>query len=434
MLNSYLLFGLIFVVGYILIATEHKTHINKSGIAIVLGASLWLIIAIISPDKEGVSLAMAENGYEIFKIVIFLLCALTIVEVLVDNKFFAWVEEQINKKELSPIKLFWVLGFLTFVISAFLDNLTTTLIMIQIGRKIYKDEKNFLLYVANTVIAANAGGAASPIGDVTTIMLWLSNKYNALEILRDGTIPALVTWAIPQYLIGRKVDKTLYIERFEKVDSEKANPDWLIISIGLFSFILPIILNFVGLPPFIGLLLGLGIIWIFVDFKLKGIKDESKSGKVINLIQNVDISTLKFFIGILLAVGALSHIGLLAMINNFVFGHEFNEIRIIVGNTFLGLLSAIIDNVPLVYAAIKMFPADVTSNLWVLLAITAGTGGSILVIGSAAGVAAMGQVGRLVDKGELNQGLTFSYYMRTASFPALLGFIGGILVWLILAY
>lgn len=434
MLNIYLLFGLLFIVGYILIATEHKTHINKSGIAIVLGASLWLIIAIISPDKVKVSHAIAENGSEIFQIVIFLLAAMTIVEILVFFKFFDWIREQITKREMSSTKLFWVLGFLTFIISAFLDNLTTTLIMIQIGRKIYKNEKIFLIYVANTIIAANAGGAASPIGDVTTIMLWLSGKYNAIEILRDGTIPALVTWVIPQYLLTYKIRNIIFVRKINEIYEEKAKPNWVIIFLALSSFILPIIFNLVGLPPFIGLLLGLGIIWTFVDMKAKNGNDDYKMGKVVNMIKNVDIVTLKFFIGILLAVGALSYVGLLTATNDLIFGNEVNEIRIIIGNTFLGLLSSVVDNVPLVAAAIKMFPAEVTPDLWVLLALTAGTGGSIFVIGSAAGVAAMGQVEELVNKGELTQKLSFAYYMKVASIPALLGFMGGITTWLLLAY
>lgn len=424
---EYFILALLFVIGYALIATEHKTHINKSGIAIVLGALLWLIIAVLSHDKSEVALAITENGGEIFSIVIFLLSAMTIVEILVHYQFFDWIREQITQRKISGTKLFWLLGALTFILSAFLDNLTTTLIMIQIGRKIYKDEKYFLIYVANTVIAANAGGAASPIGDVTTIMLWLAGKFNAVEILTIGIVPALVTWFIPQFLLSRKMNKNKEITsepKLELVDEKRVKPYWSIIFIGLFSFILPVIFNIVGLPPFLGLLLGLGILWVVIDFKAKNGHIDHTAGRVTNMIQKTDISTLKFFIGILLAVGALSHIGLLAEMNTAVFGPVINTTRLVIGNTVLGLMSSIVDNVPLVAAAIKMFPEGISASIWILLALTAGTGGSILVIGSAAGVAAMGQVKKL----------NFAYYLKTASIPALLGFIGGVVTWVLMFY
>lgn len=420
--------SLVFILGYIFIALEHKTHINKSGVAIMVGGILWLFVAFLSHDKAEISQAITETGGEIFSIVVFLLSAMTIVEILVHYQFFDWLREKIVQKKISQVKLFWLLGTLTFVLSAFLDNLTTTLIMIQIGRKIYKNRDNFLIYVANTVIAANAGGAASPIGDVTTIMLWLANKFNAIQVMSIGIIPALITWMIPQYLMGRKIvhheEAELAHDNFELVDEHKVKPYWSVIFIGAFSFLLPVFFNLINLPPFLGLLLGVGILWVFIDIKAKNGHHDYTSGQVINIIQKTDITTLKFFIGILLAVGALAHIGLLTALNNFIFGTEINNWRLIFGTTILGFMSAILDNVPLVAAAIKMFPATVAPNLWVLLALTAGTGGSLLIIGSAAGVAAMGQV----------KELNFSYYLKKASLPALLGYLGGVSVWLILRY
>ncbi|ETB63855.1 TPA: hypothetical protein DIC38_02050 [Candidatus Nomurabacteria bacterium] len=420
----YIIFGLLFVLGYVYIAIEHKTHINKSGVALVLGGVLWLIVAILGHDKQEISHALAENGGEIFSIVVFLLSAMTIVEILVHFQLFDWIREKLVKKEISQIKLFWVLGALTFILSAFLDNLTTTLIMIQIGRKIYKDKDNFLIFVANTVIAANAGGAASPIGDVTTIMLWLANKFNALQVISIGIVPAIVAWVIPQYLMGRKIKKHEEVEKanesFDLVDEKKVEPYWSVIVIGMFSFILPVIFNLIGLPPFLGLLLGVGILWIFIDIKARTSHNvDHTTGKIINVIQKTDISTLKFFIGILLAVGALSHIGLLKDLNTFIFGQDINVTRLIIGNTVLGFTSSVLDNVPLVAAAIKMFAEGIAPAIWVLLAITAGTGGSMLVVGSAAGVAAMGQV----------KELNFSYYFKKATIPALLGYIFAVLTW-----
>lgn len=418
------LFGAIFVAAYVFIAIEHKSHVNKSGIAIVAGGLLWLLAALFSHDKHEISLAITENGAEIFSIVVFLLSAMTIVEILVHYRFFDWIREKIVQKKISQAGLFWLLGGLTFILSAFLDNLTTTLIMIQIGRKIYKHQGNFLIFVANTVIAANAGGAASPIGDVTTIMLWLANKFNAVQIISIGIVPALVTWLIPQALMTRKIEKHEEAEKanpeFNIVNEEKVQPFWSVIVIGIFSFLLPVIFNIIGLPPFLGLLLGVGILWIFIDIKSKHGREAFASGKVIDIIQKTDITTLKFFIGILLAVGALSHIGLLKDLNTLIFGEEINIWRLVIGNTALGFMSSILDNVPLVAAAIKMFPAGVSAAVWVLLALTAGVGGSMLVIGSAAGVAAMGQV----------KELNFAYYLKKASLPALLGFLGGVATWI----
>lgn len=419
----YFIFSALFIIGYVFIAIEHKSHINKSGVAIVLGGVLWLAIALIGYDKTEISHALIENGSEIFGIVVFLLSAMTIVELLVHYQLFDWVREQIVKRKISQSKLFWMLGIITFVMSAFLDNLTTTLIMIQIGRQIYKDKDNFLIFVANTVIAANAGGVASPIGDVTTIMLWLANKFNALQVISIGIIPAIVAWIIPQYLLGRKIKHHEEAEQahtqFDLVDEKKVKPYWSVIVIGLFSFLLPVVFNLIGLPPFLGLLLGVGVLWVFIDIKSRNGHIDHTAGKIIHIIQKTDITTLKFFIGILLAVGALSHIGLLKDLNNFIFGTDINITRLVIGNTVLGFISSILDNVPLVAAAIKMFAVGVPTSIWVLLALTAGTGGSMLVIGSAAGVAAMGQV----------KELNFGYYLKKATLPALLGFLGAILAW-----
>lgn len=426
--SLFAIFGAIFILGYIFIALEHKTHINKSGVAIFLGSILWVLVAILGHDKAEISTVIAENGGEIFSIVIFLLSAMTIVEVLAHYQFFDWLQEIIVQKKISQKKLFWLLGAITFIMSAFLDNLTTTLVMIQVGRKIYKDKNNFLIYAANTVIAANAGGAASPIGDVTTIMLWLANKFTAVQVMAIGIIPALVTWVIPQFLLSRQIKKHEEAENanpdFDLVDEKLVKPYWSIVVISIFAFCLPVFFNLINLPPFLGLLLGLGFLWIFIDLMARKGDENFESGQVIKIIQKTDITTLKFFIGILLAVGALSHIGLLTALNSLIFGAEIGGVRLILGTTALGFLSAVLDNVPLVAAAIKMFPDGVSHSIWVLLALTAGTGGSMLIIGSAAGVAAMGQV----------KELNFTFYLKRASLPAMLGFLGGVATWTVFYY
>lgn len=417
-----LLMGAIFVIGYLAIVLEHNLHINKSGSAIVMGALLWLIVDWFEKGSAEVGTALSHETQEIFGIVIFLLAAMTLVEILVHYRFFDWVQEKIMQKKLSQAKLFWLLGALTFVFSAFLDNLTTTLIMIQIGRKIYKHQGNFLIYVINTVIAANAGGAASPIGDVTTIMLWLANKFTAAQILSIGILPALATWVIPQYLLSKKIKMHEEAEKahpgFDLVDEKKQNPYWPIVIVAMLSFTFPVVANLIGLPPFLGLLAGVGVLWVFIDIKAKN-DENHREGQVIKVIQKADLATLKFFIGILLAVGALSHMGILKELNGFVFGESPTIIRLAGGNIILGFISAVLDNVPLVAASIKMFSEGINHSIWVLLALTAGTGGSMLVVGSAAGVAAMGQV----------KELTFGFYLKNGTLPAVLGYVGGIVVW-----
>lgn len=419
----WLILGGLFVIGYAFIVLEHNTHINKSGVAVLLGVISWVVVNIYEHGSKEVGLALGHETQEIFGIVVFLLAAMTLVEILVHYRFFDWVQEKIIQKKFSRAGLFWLLGALTFVFSAFLDNLTTTLIMLQIGRKIYKNNANFLVFAANTVIAANAGGAASPIGDVTTIMLWLAGKFSAGQIIYMGTLPALVTWVIPQYLLGRQIKVHEAAEEAHPEIDLVPEPDrqvyWPVIGIAMISFLFPVAANLAGLPPFIGLLAGVGLLWVFIDYKSRCGEHEHCNGRVVNAIQRADLTTLKFFIGILLAVGAMSHVGLLAFMSNAIFGANPNDLRLIIGNVGLGFLSAVLDNVPLVAAAIKMFGEGISSQIWVLLALTAGTGGSMLVVGSAAGVAAMGQV----------KELTFSYYLRKATLPALLGFLGGVGVW-----
>lgn len=415
---------IIFVVGYAAIALEHNLRINKSGTAILIWVLLRILVAFFENFNPEVGIALSHETQEIFAIVIFLLAAMTLVEVLVHYRFFDRVQEKIMEKKISQTQLFWLLWALTFVFSAFLDNLTTTLIMIQIGRKIYKHRSNFLIYVANTIIAANAWWAASPIGDVTTIMLWLANKFQAVQLILMGTVPAIVTRIIPQFLMGRKIEAHEEAEKaHEEIveNNQKTKPYRPIIIIWIISFTIPVIANIIGLPPFLWLLLGVGILWVFIDIKAKNWDSHHENGKIMTMIQKTDISTLKFFIWILLAVGALSHMWILKWLNNFIFWQSPDIRRLITGNTILGFISSILDNVPLVAAAIKMFPATVSTWIWVLLAITAGTWWSMLVIWSAAWVAAMGQV----------KELTFWYYFKKATLPAILWFIWGVGMWMI---
>ena len=410
---------LIFIVGYVLISLEHKIKINKSGVALLLGSLLWVIGAIAVGDGKAAP-EIAHTSEEIFSVVVFLLAAMALVETLIHYGLFDYIKEQITKKKLSSAQLFWLLGSMTFVLSAILDNLTTTLLMIQVGRGIYRHKRNFIVYVIAVVIAANAGGSPSPLGDVTTIMLWLAEKFTTTQILIIGIIPALMAWVIPHYILSRKIRINEEIQNEIEV-KDQVEPNWKIIIPTLLAFTFPIIFSGLGLPPFLGLLAGLGFVWIITDYQHRVKLDSSYEGRIISLIQKTDITTLKFFIGILLAVGALGYMGILDLLGNTLLGDGSNQ-ALITTSIGLGLFSAILDNVPLVAASMQIFPETTPYIIWVLLAITAGTGGSMLAIGSAAGVAAMGQV----------KELNFVNYLKIGTLPAFLGFAGAVTAWLII--
>jgi Na+/H+ antiporter NhaD/arsenite permease-like protein len=298
-----------------------------------------------------------------------------------------------------------------------LDNLTTTIVMIQIARKFFKD-KNMILMSAAVVIAANAGGAFSPIGDVTTIMLWLADKFTAIEVIKQGFLPSLAILIGALALMYPKVDDKPYEETDEIVTKLTKSEKIVVFSV-FASFILPLVMNFMGLPPYFGLLLGLGGVWLIIDFFKSYTKHETHlDASIEDMIKKTDIPSLKFFIGILLAVSALEHIGLLEQLSHIVFTEHPSLSRMIFGNISLGFLSAVLDNVPLTAIAIEILNT-VDSSIWVLLAIAVGTGGSMLIVGSAAGVVAMGMV----------KELTFEKYLKLATVPAMVGYLLGMAVW-----
>ena len=409
-----------FTLGILAIAFEHTLEVNKSWIALFTGSLMWMVVAF-NQDSHELRHAIHEGSAEIFELIVFLIGAMTIVEMMGHYRFFTWIEVKLLKMNISNRSLFWILGGITFIASALLDNLTSTLIMIQIGKHLYIRKKNFNIFVINTVIAANAGGAMSPVGDVTTIMMWLAEKFTAWQILTYGILPSLVAWVIPQALLtmqieyedrtGRKIEKVLPLQ-------------WYIIIIGLITFGFAVLVNLLHLPPFFGILFGLGVSAIIIDVRLKQGKLKKRANQIVNVIKTIDMATITFFIGILLAVNALGYHGILDQIAEIIFGKNpaENHQAIIVGHTSLGIISSFLDNVPLTAAVIDMLPENIHYKYWVLLAITAGTGGSILVIGSAAGVAAMGQV----------KTLTFIDYFKKGSIPALLGYFAAIGVWWLL--
>jgi len=404
----------IFLLGYIAISQEHFLKISKTSISLILAVILWWLVAMGGVNNIGV--ALAESAGEIFSLVIFLLSAMTLVEILTHYGFFDYIYIKLLKLKLGDKAQFFVITFLAFIFSAFLDNLTTTIVFLQIASRFFSG-KNLLKSASAIVIVANAGGAFSPIGDVTTTMLWLANKFNASTIITQAFFPSLTVFLVSSLLIGRQITADTK-DRVEKA-IHLGKIEWLIICLCLLSFLLPLFMTVVHLPPYFGLLLGLGVIWLVVDIaRLQSPNSTNLSISIEKFFQKTDIASLYFFIGILLAIGALRHIGVLNDISHQVFTSAPTESRIIVGNIAIGGLSAIFDNIPLTAASIDIVKtAD--PSLWVLLALTVGIGGSLLLIGSAPGIIAMAIV----------KELSFSAYLKIASLPALVAFMCGIFVW-----
>lgn len=407
--------GAIFLIGYLGITLEHKTKVSKSAIALVVGCLLWIIVALINPGQFEHQLI--ESGAEIFGIVVFLLAAMALVEILVHYRFFDFLRGQLFKLHLNERSQMIVIAFITFFLSAIIDNLTTTIVMIQISRKFFKGE-NLLRAAALIVVAANAGGAFSPIGDVTTIMLWLGNKFSTDAIILKGFLPSFALFLTSLVLIVRKVIPSEF-DATDEVITKLGRSEWMVIAMIFVSFSFPLLAGLVHLPAYVGLLLGFGIVWMITDvFKIIRPKATHLSASIDELIKKVDIASLKFFIGILLAVSALHALGILEVVSSHLFGETENFTRMIFGNIGLGLLSPIVDNVPLTAMAMDILKTT-NESIWVLLALMVGTGGSMLAIGSAAGVVAMGMV----------KELHFGKYLSIATFPAFAGFVVCIGVW-----
>lgn len=407
--------GAVFALGYAAIALEHKLVLSKSALALLIGTLLWIIVSVThGPEAVG---ELSHAAGDIFSIVVFLLAAMSLVEVLVHYRFFDVIRGKLFALHLSERQQFVVISLISFVLSAFLDNLTTTIVMIQISRRFFRGE-NLVRAAANIVIAANAGGAFSPIGDVTTIMLWFAGKFGALDVLMQGFLPALLLWAVTTAIMYRGITRETPDETTEIVTKLTKSERTIVVMV-LGSFFLPVAMNLFGLPPYMGLLLGLALVWLAVDiFKRVSGRHTHLEASLDEMIRKTDIPSLKFFIGILFAVAALGELGVLERLADTLYGATPTLGAMVAGNVGLGFLSAILDNVPLTAMAIEILPTN-DPALWVLLALTAGTGGSLLVIGSAAGVVAMGMI----------KELSFAKYFRVAFVPALAGYLAAVGVW-----
>jgi Na+/H+ antiporter NhaD/arsenite permease-like protein len=413
---------IIFVVTYLVITLEHPIKINKSGTALLGAGLLWTVYALATNDHLLVKHQLSETIASTAEIVFFLIGAMTIVEVIDAHNGFEVITSRIKTTKL--VSLLWIISLITFFLSAVLDNLTATIVMISLTRKLLKEPSDRLLFAALIVIAANAGGAWSPIGDVTTTMLWIGGQITTTAIIKGLFLASLFNLLAPLLVIsysmrGKSISAPSNALKTSNTSTLERNT---VFYSGLGILILvPVFKTLTHLPPFMGILFGLGILWLIGDL-MHSKKDvtEKQELSLVHALKQIDMSSIVFFIGILLAVATLEHSHILQSFAGLL-DQTIGRQDLIV--TLLGLVSAIVDNVPLVAASIGMYdlaqyPAD--SFLWEFMAYCAGTGGSILIIGSAAGVAAMG-----LEK------ISFFWYVKKISWLALIGYFAGIATYII---
>jgi len=412
----------IFILGYFAIAFEHNININKAATALVTGVLCWTVYILFTPNKQVVSHQLMEHLGELAGILFFLLGAMTVVELIDAHDGFEVITERIKTK--SAIKLLWIIGGLTFFLSAVLDNLTTTIVIVSLLRKLIDNKEQRLFFVGITVIAANAGGAWSPLGDVTTTMLWIGNQITAGQIIKMLFLPSVVCLLLPLIIVSFRLKGV--IQPSSKNTNHTLRPKFertlvFCLGIGILLFV-PIFKTVTHLPPFMAILFGLGVLWIATEILHKQKDDDEKDSlTVARALQRIDTPSILFFLGILISIAALQATGQLTQLAQWLTATVKNETAIVTG---IGLLSAVVDNVPLVAAAqgmysLTQYPTD--HFFWEFLAYTTGTGGSALIIGSAAGVAAMGM-----------EKITFIWYLKKISWLALIGFFGGAGVYLLM--
>jgi len=459
----FIIMVVVFVLGYLAIALEHPLRVDKAVPALAIGTLMWVLYIFGAFDIFTAGLSGAWNAYihdgqehgehgiqamrhfivdkeiihhlgEISEILFFLFGAMTIVEVIDKHDGFKIITDRI--KTTKKVKLLWILSILTFFMSAALDNLTTTIVMVALLRKLMKDRETKWFFASMVVLAANAGGAWSPIGDVTTIMLWIGGQITAGSIITHVIFPSMITMVVPlavlSFIMKGNVQRPA-IDANEKIYTTLFERKLLLIMGVCGLLFVPIFKTVTHLPPYMGMLFSLSVIWLTTELMHSKKSDEIKKKlKVIHIVKHVDTPTIFFFLGILSAVAALQSAGQLTVLASWL-DENLGSIYLI--DLAIGVLSAIVDNVPLVAGAMGMYPIEDAASLaaltdpeaiayaqnfvqdglfWEFLAYTAGTGGSILIIGSAAGVAAMGM-----------ERIDFIWYMKRISLLALLGYVAG---------
>jgi Na+/H+ antiporter NhaD/arsenite permease-like protein len=446
----------IFVIGYLAIALEHPIKINKTASALLTGVLCWTLFVLAEPStsvtdsesyasflqilkielgekfnalssgelyREFVTFSLSEHLSEIAQILFFLLGAMTIVELVDAHHGFRFITDRIKTK--NPKTLLWIICWVTFFLSAVLDNLTTTIVMLSLIRKLIPDKDMRLFFAGMIVIAANAGGAWTPIGDVTTTMLWIGGQISTGNIMTTLFLPSVACMIVPLMYLNFTLKGTLgeAPEHHTKNHDTVVSSGKLMLVLGVSALIfVPIFKTITHMPPYTGILLGLGLLWVVSELINPDLDEALKKNyTVAGALARIDVPSVLFFLGILLAVGALESMQILHTLASWL-DKSLGDQRIIV--TLIGLLSAVVDNVPLVAASMGMYNMDVYYQdhmVWEYLAYCAGTGGSILIIGSAAGVAAMG-----IEK------IDFIWYLKKISLLAMLGYFAGAIVYLII--
>ena len=442
---------IVFVLGYALIATESLVKIDKAAIALLMFVFCWTLYMF--DPAPFVQLMHAGNASEwtgnitefVNKLIIehlgdtattlfFLMGAMTIVEIVDQNGGFNWVKNVMRTK--SKRALLWRIACMTFILSAILDNLTTSIVMIMILRKLISNKEDRMVYAALVIIAANSGGAFSPIGDVTTIMLWNAGTITAAGVISEIFIPSVVSMVIPAFIMQYMLKGELAIATQSETETtelgefgSKQRKTVFVVGVGGLCFV-PIFKSITHLPPFVGIMLVLGVLWTVTELFYRHLHRTKGDGvsfakRVTNLLSRIDISTILFFLGILMAVACLQEIGVLMNLGkslNTIFDENHYAVTGIIG-----VLSSIVDNVPLVAGSMGMYPIQAAGDMavdgifWQLLAYCAGVGGSMLIIGSAAGVIVMG-----LEK------ITFGWYMKKITWIAFVGYLAGILSYYII--
>ena len=413
----------VFVLAYAAIALEHPLKVNKSASALIGAGLLWTIYAVSMGDPHVVSEQLGESLMGTAQIVFFLMGAMTIVEVVDAHNGFDVITKRIKTTSLSS--LMWMVGFVTFFLSAILDNLTTTIVMVSLMKKLLDQREDRLFFAGVIIIAANAGGAWTPIGDVTTTMLWIGGQITTLAIMKGVFLASIVNLLVPLavtawILRGRPVVGVAVAEDSQLQATSFEKNMMFFLGLGILVAV-PVFKTVTHLPPFLGILFGLGLLWLVGDLIHKNKADDEKEHlTLVHALTKIDMGSIVFFIGILLAVASLEHSHILTSVAKWL-DETVGRQDVIV--TLIGLVSAVVDNVPLVAASMGMYsltqyPPD--SFLWEYMAYCAGTGGSILIIGSAAGVAAMG-----LEK------IDFIWYVKKISWLALIGYLAGAVVYIV---
>ena len=434
----------VFIIGYLCIAIESVTKVNKAAVALLMFVFCWALFMLdpnaYMPGVTGqdlinqVSHVIEKHLGSTSTTLFFLMGAMTIVEVVDQNGGFNFVRDVMKTK--SKRTLLWRIAFMTFILSAILDNLTTSIVMIMILRKLVHSHEDRLIYASLVIISANAGGAFSPIGDVTTIMLWNKGVITALGVMEEIFLPSVVAMVVPAFIMQYSLKGDLEMAEvnmksdYQVLDfTERQRKVIFIVGVGGLMFV-PVFKSLTHLPPFVGILLVLGVLWTVTEVFYRGL-DHKKDGmgkRVSRLLSNIDMSTILFFLGILMAVACLEEIGVLGGLGVWLNDVSNGNHYVVTG--VIGVISSIVDNVPLVAGCMGMYPLEAVGDMaidgifWQLLAYCAGVGGSILIVGSAAGVVVMG-----LEK------ITFGWYMKHVSWLAFVGYLAGILsYWVIRSF